>query len=618
MKAMKRTILMFLCCALVFAAMPFSSVFAIEDCGAYLFGNELNNRYSYYWADPMYSYLFSITGGYVRFQADILRYSDLENSEPLGDSYLIEYYDTEYKLLNNKLISKELPLFGGLYFNGTNYFLLSGQANKEESAEVECFRITKYDLDWNRLSSCGLYDCNTTVPFDAGCPRFAYDGELLIVHTSHEMYTHTDGLNHQSNYTLIVDIENMVVTGVDMAYVSHSFNQFIKAEGNKYITVDHGDAYPRSIVLRVIERDGYTLKRLNTSTLFEFVGGIGENYTGAAVGGFEISQSAYLTAFCTVEQNDNYKKNKTKNVYLAVTDKTSCATTLKQITTMQEGETGAEPPQLVKINENKFLLIWQIGDMLYYCYFDGNGNRVGETKTFEGATMSDCQPIVVNGKAVWYSYYENEVTFYEISDNGCNAKMVDTAHKFKVLLHDEADPGRCVWQCETCGRIHDITTATSIVVYFSETGGTYRRVGKNFEFKPGAGVPLYWTNLYGAGNKEYKLELKVIYGKEVVQYLSSDDMEIIFPQNGYYKLVFSLKYNPFISVTYRVKVGECVEPGDVNEDGTVDNLDAVEILKYDCGLIDEIANADVNYDGEVNNLDAAMILRYDAGVIDEF
>ncbi len=613
MKAMKRTFLMFLCCALVFGAMPFSLVFAIEDCGEYRCTNELENQYSY-WSYKITSYLYAVPGGYMRFQSKIL-----------SGAYLVEYYDTNYKLLSKKQISEELPIFGGFYSNGTNYFVLSGQENIEESAEVECYRITKYDLDWNRLSSCGLYDCNTTIPFDAGCPRFAYDGEFLIVHTSHEMYS-----GHQSNHTFIADVENMMVKVAGMAYVSHSFNQFIKAEGNKYITVDHGDAYPRSIVLQLVEREGYTFRNLNTATLFEFVGGIGENYTGAAVGGFEISESAYLTAFCTVEQNDNYRKNKTKNVYLAVTDKTSCATTLKQITTMQEGETGAESPQLVKINDNKFLLIWQIGFKVYYCYFDGNGNKLGETEVFDGVVMSDCQPIAVNGKAVWYNYINNTVWFCEIGENGCNVTKVDSSHQFEVVSYDEETPGKSILKCKICGKIDEYVTFDEINIDFSENGSVYGSEGRRFDFEAGAGEPLYIYHYdvhFYDGDVMSQIDISVEGGKDIEIYAKNysrspqnETIEtiIIFPENGYYKLTFSWKYNPLLSETHIIKVGDCAELGDVNEDGTVDNLDAVEVLKYDCGMIDEIANADVNFDGEVNNLDAAMILRYDAGVIKEF
>ncbi len=62
--------------------------------------------------------------------------------------------------------------------------------------------------------------------------------------------------------------------------------------------------------------------------------------------------------------------------------------------------------------------------------------------------------------------------------------------------------------------------------------------------------------------------------------------------------------------------------GDVNGDGSTDNIDASLILKYDAGIIDltdeQLKHADVTGEGEVNNIDAAMILKYDAGIIEEF
>ena len=60
------------------------------------------------------------------------------------------------------------------------------------------------------------------------------------------------------------------------------------------------------------------------------------------------------------------------------------------------------------------------------------------------------------------------------------------------------------------------------------------------------------------------------------------------------------------------------EIGDANEDGAVDNLDAVFVLQYDAALIDEdglnIDLADINGDGIVNNLDATAILKKTAGI----
>lgn len=59
--------------------------------------------------------------------------------------------------------------------------------------------------------------------------------------------------------------------------------------------------------------------------------------------------------------------------------------------------------------------------------------------------------------------------------------------------------------------------------------------------------------------------------------------------------------------------------GDVNLDGSVDNLDAAQVLKHDAGISKlsdgGYALADVNGDGSVDTLDAAQILKLDAGII---
>ena len=56
-------------------------------------------------------------------------------------------------------------------------------------------------------------------------------------------------------------------------------------------------------------------------------------------------------------------------------------------------------------------------------------------------------------------------------------------------------------------------------------------------------------------------------------------------------------------------------PGDANEDGIVDIVDAMMVLRYDCGwdVSVNMANSDVNADDIVDIVDAMMILRYDCG-----
>ena len=62
--------------------------------------------------------------------------------------------------------------------------------------------------------------------------------------------------------------------------------------------------------------------------------------------------------------------------------------------------------------------------------------------------------------------------------------------------------------------------------------------------------------------------------------------------------------------------------GDVNEDGKIDFLDAITVLRYDAEIIqltdNQIKAAEVNKDGKVDFLDAITILRYDAEIIESF
>ena len=62
--------------------------------------------------------------------------------------------------------------------------------------------------------------------------------------------------------------------------------------------------------------------------------------------------------------------------------------------------------------------------------------------------------------------------------------------------------------------------------------------------------------------------------------------------------------------------------GDVNNDCTINYLDAMQVLRYDAELIEltdeQLVAGDVNGDGSVNSLDAILILRYDARLIEEF
>ncbi len=391
-----------------------------------------NNGYSGYWASPIYSYLVECdNGNLMRVQRD-------------NGVTVVEYYDRDFNVINYKELEAELPIFGGFYEGSDAYYIVTGQNNKSEDNNVECFRITKYDKSWNRIASTGLSNCNTTVPFDAGSLRMTEANGYLFIRTSHEMYTTGDGYNHQANVTIQIDEKNMRITdyltdisNTGTGYASHSFNQFIKTENNHIVAVDHGDAYPRSIALMEYPTDftgGQFVSNMNwgdeckVTDLFSFTGSEGNNYTGASVGGFEITNSAYLVTMNSIDQENG---GSVRNVYIVGKSKTDDTLIKTQLTNYTDKS--ASTPYLIKVEDNKYMVLWDISssndnevdNKVYYTYIDGSGKQIGnEIKSIHG-DLSQCEPIVYNGTVLWYSSTgdDKNITFYGIKEDGSELKL---------------------------------------------------------------------------------------------------------------------------------------------------------------------------------------------------
>ena len=382
-------------------------------------------------ASPIGSYLVDIgNGNMMRVQFDY----DSSN-------IYVEYYDSQYNVTGVRQLAPELPIYGGFYSGSDAYYIVTGQKNEEESDTVECYRITKYDKNWNRIGSAGLYDCNTFLPFRAGCVRMTEADGYLFVRTSHQMYLSSDGLRHQANVTIQFDENKLVITdsytdvmNSKYGYVSHSFNQFIKTEGNHLVAVDHGDAYPRSIVLTEYQTDftnGQFISNMNywknpckSTDLFEFTGEIGDNATGASVGGFEVTDSAYLVAANSINQedtSDDRSRHDYRNVCIVGKSKRDGHTFVNWLTNL-EGDLSATTPYLVKINDNKYLVMWSYQKRsvgaIDYTYIDADGSQISPVYTMNGM-LSDCEPVYINDTVVWYtSDSDGNVTFYGMDSNG--------------------------------------------------------------------------------------------------------------------------------------------------------------------------------------------------------
>ena len=535
------------------------SAFAVAQCVAYS-GSNVNDQDYVQWSDTVKSYLTVCdNGNYMRVQ-----------SGAIEGKLLVEYYSSDFEPLSTKLIDNELPVFGAFYDSGDNYYVLSGQENPKQNDSLEVFRITKYDKNWNKIKSCGLYGANTTVPFDAGSARMTHSGDHLLVRTCHKMYKSSDGNNHQANVTIEVDMPSMTITdsytgvmNVDYGYVSHSFNQFIKTDGNHIVALDHGDAHPRSAVLVKYNSDFTTGKffpsyfdkvsNIDVVTYPEYTAGH-YNYTGAAIGGFDVSSSSYIVAQSTVDL-DYINTSETRNVYVSAVSKDLSTNKLNKITSYAEGTDSASAPQLVKINNNSFLLLWARDTKVNCVKLNADGTVNGSIHTFEGS-LSDCQPVIKNGRAVWYVYDKNNVTFNSLNlSNLDDIKTVDvkTGHDYETKYASKTD-GTVTQTCKSCAYVNKFTVPTSTTVYWRTdlSNTSFSSVLSKTQFSVGDSID-FW--LYDDTDYTVEFSDRSMVSVNKLENYANDIRRITFKNGGSLTVKIYPTYNPSVAKTYKLTCG---------------------------------------------------------------
>ncbi|MCM1103436.1 MAG: hypothetical protein NC409_04960 [Clostridium sp.] len=390
------------------------------------------SNYNWNWSDTVKSYLYeNPMGGLTRVEyidgqemVKVMGGSDqgLTRVEYIDGQIVVEDYDDAFHITSSRSIPMELPLWGG-FFAGQNYnFLIFGQDNPAQDNNREVVRVVKYSKDWQRLGHTSLCGANTVSPFDAGSLRCAEYGNYLYIRTCHTMYASArDGLNHQANMTMAVRQSDMTLTDTyhivmnsSVGYVSHSFNQFVLVDQDQnLVTLDHGDAYPRSIVLmryNSAKAGGEKFSgSVSQSTLMAFPGTTGDNYTGASVGGLAETASGYVTAF----NYDGIGGRGTREIYIGYTAKNGLASSAARITQSD----GMLTPVLVSTGLSGGYLMWTDarGTFYYTRYTDGGG--IGAIGTADAA-LSDCQPICHNGEVIWYVTSNSAPVFYKLDAAG--------------------------------------------------------------------------------------------------------------------------------------------------------------------------------------------------------
>ena len=514
------------------------------------------------WSKVINSYLFADGEGYLRVQGDAV-----------SGKLLAEYYSSDFTLQNTVTVDLDLPIFGGFYSAGDSYYVLTGQNNKSENNSTEVFRITKYDKNWNRLGSSGLYGANTTKPFNAGTARFTQSGKYLLVRTCHEMYTSSkDGKNHQSNVTIQFDMDTMKITdsfsdvmNTGYGYVSHSFNQFIRTDGTSIVAADHGDASPRSAVLIKYNTDftkgtfvpDYYTKCSVVDMLTYPEHQSNYNITGGSMGGFEVTSSDYITAMNSVDQAD-ITNNTTRNIFVARVSKDLGTKTVTQVTNYAEGTETASTPQLVKINDDELMLLWTREGKVNYAELGADGAVTSDIYSFEGE-LSDCQPIAANGKLSWYIWNDGDITFNSIDLGDIskhNTKIIHNGHDYVTKNATKTD-GTVTQTCKVCGYVNTFTVDTTFKSWYRTNADTgYFWSSPESSYAIGNTLDIM---VYGADGNTVDMK------KKYVVELSDDIAVQSNPQSYYTRLTFTKngsvtlkvypKYNPDAAHTFTIVCG---------------------------------------------------------------
>ena len=377
------------------------------------------------WSSTMNSYLSENADG------------TFERVELIDKSVVVEKYSKDLsKLISTKTITPPLSLFGGVYFGSDYNYIVYGSPNESESDDAEVLRIVRYTKSWVQDKTASVKGANTYMPFDAGSLRFTeLDGKLYI-HTAHKMYADDNGTRHQANMTYVLDTSAMEITdsyydvsNLQSGYVSHSFNQFIQNDGEYVYRVDHaegnnisfnGPISARGITISRVKKDS-SLTNVDVSVPFYSMGSSNHpNYTGMTIGGFELSSDSCIIAHSEDIDNNYYKRN----IFVTVTSKALEVENHVMLTSFDSSTSiCAMTPQLVKIRDDLFMVLWEEQDRSASPYkykvkavmIDGQGNICSKTASLN-ARLSDCQPILCkDGTVRWYVTKNSAPVFYSIS-----------------------------------------------------------------------------------------------------------------------------------------------------------------------------------------------------------
>lgn len=313
-------------------------------------------------------------------------------------------------------------IWGGFYQGPDgNFYVAVGYSNPKESDKKIVIKVLQYDSKWKLKKTCnirgnatnkykGIYD-----PFNfSGC-SMTMQGTTLYLATARKMYKLGDGLRHQSNIGFQIDTKKMTYK-CNSPYVSHSFNQLAKFKDGNLYQVDHGDGFPRAVVLSIKSNYGTTKEKEITKNLFEIKGQTGQNYTGVYVGGMEVGEKNVMVCGTAkphkykIKGTSGYKSDLKNNVFLLTADRNSGKSKVIWLTKYdpKKSDVTVSETRMVKLTDNRFAILYSTNknnkNTLHYVVVDNQGKKIAE-KTYKNIWFAaNSDPVLYKGYIRWVSH----------------------------------------------------------------------------------------------------------------------------------------------------------------------------------------------------------------------
>ena len=254
------------------------------------------------------------------------------------------------------------------------------------------------------------------------------------------------------------------------------------------------------------------------------------------------------------------------------------------------------------------------GSVTYLGDYAFNGCTSLKSITLPSSITSIGNSIFNNSALETARVYKNSYPLTYCKNNNINYQIIGSFDKATSIQVSNG----------SCTNIDDNTELKASQV---KTGTDYDSVSKSFD-----NFNLYDIAFY-KDDEKVTIDGTAIVRIPVGENMNIDKCKVYYNDNGNYvdmNAVYKEGYMEFETTHFSqyiitdtpLETESDLTVGDVNNDGKVNVLDAVMVLRHDANIIklddSQLKAADVNDDGKVDVLDAVMILRYEAGIIKSF